>query len=198
MYELLLIRHGETDHVARSVLQGQSDVPLNENGRAQALALRPRLEFLRERSPTIVASDLQRALVTAELAWPWNNARPDARLRELNFGDFEGRTFDDNRVMFGDVFSTWLSAPGVNRPPGGETIAELQARVLDWLSTVQPGTTIVFAHGGVLRALLSWASGVTMDWSLSIPPTAAVWLRLGSDRLPVPGDHEWLRPEPAN
>ena len=69
----------------------------------------------------------------------------------------------------------------------------MRARLLEWLTTLQQGTTIAFAHGGVLRTLISWARGVIMDWSLSIPPTAAVWLRLAHDHTPI-GDIEWFHP----
>jgi broad specificity phosphatase PhoE len=193
MYEVLLIRHGETDYVARQLLQGHTDVPLNEAGRAQASALQSRLALLRERNPAIISSDLTRAVVTAELAWPWSPPQVDARLRELNFGEFEGRTLADIRESFGAIYSDWLNAPALHRPPGGETVAEMRARLLEWLTTLQQGTTIVFAHGGVLRALISWARGVMMDWSLSIPPTAAVWLRLAHDYKPI-GDIEWFHP----
>jgi broad specificity phosphatase PhoE len=192
VYEVLLIRHGETDYVARQLLQGHTDVPLNEAGRAQASGLQSRLAPLRERSPAIVSSDLTRARITAELAWPWGTPLLDARLRELNFGAFEGRTIADIRESFGAVYSDWLNAPGLHRPPGGETVAEMRARLLEWLTTLQHGTTIVFAHGGVLRTLISWARGVMMDWSLSIPPTSAVWLRLAHDHTPI-GDVEWFQ-----
>ena len=195
-YELLLIRHGETDHVARGLLQGHTDVPLNEAGRAQAFALQPRLTFLRALEPVVFSSDLIRARATAELACPWATPRIDARLREMNFGAFEGRTFDDNRRMFGETFTDWMSAPAVKRPPAGETVAELQARLLEWLNSIEKGTTVVFAHGGVLRALISWARGVTMDWSLSIPPVSAVWLRLSPDRKPL-GELDWLNQQQA-
>ena len=99
-------------------------------------------------------------------------------------------------MKFGATFTTWLNAPARERPPGGETVAELQARLLDWLTTVQAGTSIVFAHGGVLRSLLSWARGTTLDWSVPIPPAAALWLRLTEDRTPV-GEPDFLAPQQA-
>ncbi|MBI4759502.1 MAG: histidine phosphatase family protein, partial [Chloroflexi bacterium] len=94
---LLLVRHGETDWNAEERYQGTTDVPLSAQGRAQAQALTSRMAG--EVLDAIYASDLQRAWQTAEvIAAPHGlPVRPEPRLREIDFGAWEGLTFDEIR-----------------------------------------------------------------------------------------------------
>src|SRR5262245_12895168 len=87
--ELWLVRHGETPASRGHTLPGWVDLPLTERGQDQARALRPLLEG--ERFTGVWSSDLARAVTTASLAFPFEAARADRRLRELHFGTLEGR-----------------------------------------------------------------------------------------------------------
>jgi probable phosphoglycerate mutase len=144
--ELWLVRHGATDWSDAGRITGWIDVPLNDRGRSQARLLRARLR--RENFDGVWASDLSRACETAHLAL--GNASTDARLRELNFGALEGRTWDQcapavqaQLVSFDDFAA-----------PGGESVSRLKARVVDFAESLSTGVHIVFTHGGVIRVLL--------------------------------------------
>ncbi len=143
--ELWLVRHGQTPASLARTLAGWEDVPLTEAGEAQAAALRPVLAG--ERFDGVWSSDLQRALTSARLAWGEPTA--DRRLREMSFGRLEG-------VLWETLEPRWQQ--GLTRfegfePPGGETFAELRARVLSFVDALPAGRHLVFTHGGVVRLL---------------------------------------------
>src|SRR5690606_20024606 len=87
---LTLIRHAMTDWNLSGRFQGVADIPLNDQGRRQARRLARYVEGL-EGDAEVWSSPLIRAVQTAELAFPGRELQLDARLRELNFGDFEGK-----------------------------------------------------------------------------------------------------------
>ena len=97
MRQLTLIRHGSTEWNESGKFQGHSDTELSEEGKLQAEALRARLAKLERDGLAldwVVSSPLKRAYRTAELALPGRDIQRDARLKELNFGAFEGREID--------------------------------------------------------------------------------------------------------
>ena len=122
---LLLIRHGITDMAG--TLCGQSDPPLNEQGMQQAGALAARLES----TPVcrLYSSDLQRAVQTARpLAEAWNvDLMPRKDLREISFGDWEGRRWAEIRSSIPDT-QAMDSSPELCAPHG-ETFAAFRHRV---------------------------------------------------------------------
>jgi probable phosphoglycerate mutase len=148
--ELLLCRHGETDWNRDRRLQGQTDVPLNDRGRAQAAALAR--ELAGEPIDAVYSSDLARAYETARaVAEPHGLEVVRLRaLRERDFGSWEGLTDAEIRQRFPDAR---------DRPWGdGETREQLAERVLavlDELAERHPGgRVVVVAHGGPINALL--------------------------------------------
>jgi alpha-ribazole phosphatase len=150
--ELHLIRHPRPD-VPTGLCYGQSDVALAESAPAVAAHIMPHLPA----SFTLHASPLSRARLLAEAL---GKPMLDARLMELNFGEWELRPWAE----FGNLLDTWAAAPLDFRPPGGESFAELSARVLAWYAELRanPPTTpvVIVAHGGPLRALAGHLLGV--------------------------------------
>jgi broad specificity phosphatase PhoE len=155
-------RHGETDWNKQSRFQGRMDIPLNENGRMQALRLR---EFFRTNSiEAVVSSDLSRALETARIAMGELDVPLilDSRLRETNLGDAEGLTYAEVIARFGpSAMEAWRSigaGHGDVRFPGGESKQEHLTRILaalDDVLTVQPFERFAIStHGGALRRLI--------------------------------------------
>ena len=146
---ILLARHGETDWNVERRVQGQSDPPLNANGRVQARALSQQLAG--ESLAAVYSSDLSRAYETARaVAEPRGlqvNAVPE--LREKDFGTWEGLTDTEVLTRFPDAR---------NGPWGdGETTEDVARRVVEALRRIARAhtgqTVLVVSHGGPLRAV---------------------------------------------
>ncbi|MDO9301084.1 MAG: alpha-ribazole phosphatase, partial [Anaerolineales bacterium] len=165
--KLLLVRHGQTDWNIARRFQGQSDIPLNEVGKKQAKALANRLSA--EHFDSIYSSDLQRATETAKIICKseWHS---DLRLREVNFGDWEGLTYGEIKEKHPDTLSAWENDIYKNAPPNGETLEGLSARVQSMLGELyakhKDQTVLIVAHGGVLQTLICLALNLkpTMYW----------------------------------
>jgi alpha-ribazole phosphatase len=161
---LLLIRHGQTDWNLAQRFQGQSDIPLNEAGKKQAEVLADRLS--NQPFDIVYSSDLQRATETANIIHK-SSFQPDARLREVKFGDWEGLTYDEIKEKYPDALSAWENDIYKNAPPNGETLEQLSVRVQSMLDELcakhQDQTVLIVAHGGVLQTLICLA--------LKLPPT---------------------------
>src|ERR1051326_435474 len=128
-------------------LNGRTDVPLNERGRRQARDLAAELDLAT--FDGIWSSDLRRATETAELAA--GGATPDRRLRELDFGDLEGMTWEQ---VSPSVRRALMAFEGF-RAPAGEGTADLRKRVGGFLAELPGGDHLVFTHAGVIRLLTS-------------------------------------------
>lgn len=153
-----LARHGETDWNAAGRWQGHTDVPLNDNGRAQAMALGAQLRGAGIAS--VGSSDLSRARETATIAGGAIGVAAsfvDAGLRERRFGRFEGLTRDECVARFPVEWARYLADPRT-APPDGEPqealLARATAAVILAASTLASPLLLV-THGGTMRALLS-------------------------------------------
>jgi broad specificity phosphatase PhoE len=158
------IRHGETDWNAERRLQGRRDVPLNDRGRRQAAHCGATLCNLiadRGRVPedfAWISSPLSRAretmdIVRGVLGLPAEGITTDPRLAELSFGRWEGMTYREISVVDGPALVVRARDKWDFRPPGGESYADLLARLRAWYDGVN-GNVVVTAHGGVARALM--------------------------------------------
>jgi broad specificity phosphatase PhoE len=145
---ICLVRHGVTDWNLEGRWQGWSDTPLSKLGEEQAWALRSRLED--QHFDRVYSSDLTRALDTARLAG--FEPHPDARLRELNFGVFEGGNNTENAKH--PDFAAWIQDPVNRAAPSGESYGSLRARAMHWLENLpQSGSVLAFSHGGFIQVL---------------------------------------------
>lgn len=163
MTALLLVRHGPTLWTAERRLQGRTDIDLSDAGRREAVRLRALVD---EWMPqTAVVSPLARSRSTARILSDLD-AVVDERWAEAGLGEWEGRTPD----ALGAEYARWRS--GALVPPGGETQAELAARVAGAArdAAARPGPVLVVTHGGVIRAALAHFVGLTAD---RIEPVAA-------------------------
>ena len=155
---LYFIRHGETDWNVAQRYQGQSDIPLNDTGRAQAGRNgRALFEQLKQhaRSFDYVASPLSRTTETMQivrygLGLPPDDFRRDARLKEQHFGHWEGRLWGDLPKSDPEGFAARMADTWNWVPRGGESYAMLQARVEAWLDGISRDTVTV-SHGNVGR-----------------------------------------------
>jgi len=128
MLTLVLTRHGVTDRSEPEQHLGQTiDVPLNEAGRAQAEALRERLAAVRfER---VISSPLLRARETAQIVAAGTPVELDARLLEMDYGRWEGLTYEELDRQYAPERAAWVRAPDVLACPGGESGFDVAERV---------------------------------------------------------------------
>lgn len=160
---LVHVRHGQTDWNAEGRLQGQMDIPVNDIGRGQAarhgrvLAERFAAAGIDPLSFDYVSSPLGRSAETMQIVRRGlgldRAARTDDRLKEVHFGEWSGSTYNELKAGGHKGLVARRKADKWSfRPPGGETYAELAARVGAWLETVTRDTVAV-THGGVFRVL---------------------------------------------
>ncbi len=97
---IYLIRHGEVDRPPARAFLGQTDLPLNDNGIRQALALREQLKEISFKQ--VITSPLQRAVQTAALisGLPTESLKKIEAFKEINLGEWEGLTVDEVRQRF--------------------------------------------------------------------------------------------------
>ncbi|MBI3524984.1 MAG: alpha-ribazole phosphatase family protein [Betaproteobacteria bacterium] len=143
--QLYLIRHPRPA-VAQGLCYGRSDLALAEDAGISASALR----LLLPKNLPLFSSPLTRCRLLAEALHPVPQF--DARLQELNFGDWEMRTWD---AIGRPALDAWVAQPLDFAPPGGESVAALRLRVADFLAelarTNLPSAVLV-THAGVMKA----------------------------------------------
>ena len=165
---LYYVRHGLTEWNMQQRLQGSHDVPLIAEGRSQALRCGEILRDLLAHDGRVpgdlvyVSSPLIRAretmeLVRASLGLPVAGYQVDARLAEISFGDWEGLTYEDVIARDGDVVAKRESDKWGFLPPGGESYAQVTARVGAWYDEPEDDA-VMAAHSGTARALLAHLS----------------------------------------
>lgn len=164
MARLVLVRHGETDWNRDGRWQGHADPGLNELGRQQAAAAAARVAREFAGAP-IVTSDLRRAAETAAAAGAAMGVQPsiDARLREVDVGEWSGLTRDQVQERDPAGYLAWEEGRNTGYP-GGETFSELAARATgamhDLFESHAGGTVIAVCHGGTIRAMVAAALGI--------------------------------------
>jgi probable phosphoglycerate mutase len=186
---IVILRHGETDHNAAGIWQGQLDTELSERGIAQAEAAGPALSALAP--DRIVTSDLRRAARTAEAVGRACGipVTADPRFREIHAGQWQGLTNADVSRDFPEQRAAVLRGEDIKRGIDGESMGEVLARVRDGLADVigamEPGKcVIVSTHGAAARAVA--AALLEVDLELA-------WRVLGSF-----GNCHWAELEEGN
>jgi probable phosphoglycerate mutase len=145
---IVLVRHGATEWSTSRRHTGRTDIPLTEEGRAQAAALRPVLAELHP--DRVLTSPLSRARDTCELAGFGDRAEPDDRLLEWDYGDAEGRTTAEIRDEIDPEWSVWTH-PIAGAEPLASVAARVDALIADLRAPGDDAVTLVFAHAHLLR-----------------------------------------------
>lgn len=159
--EIIYFVHGTTFDNANSKCSGWKQVNLNEQGKEQAKRLG---EITNYKFDALFTSDLIRAVDSANLAWPNLKKIQDKRLRECNYGDFDGK--DKSLVKYEDH---------INKPfPNGESLIDVQNRIenfIEFLKQNYDNKTIgIVAHRApqlaleVLTKNLTWEEAIKNDW----------------------------------
>ncbi len=159
---IYLVRHGQTEWNQAGRLQGQNDSPLTPLGQNQAALAGRLLRRLSvgDAAPALVSSPLGRARATAEIicreaGWDSSAIRLDARLKEADYGRWEGLTKAEAKASFPAAWRVRQLDRWGKRPPGGESYADLARRAADWWLTrvdaEQP--VVVVTHEMMSRVL---------------------------------------------
>jgi alpha-ribazole phosphatase len=157
--KLVLIRHASTGDGFRGRFIGSTDVPLSAEGTRQATRLTSVLKDMKQ--STCLSSPMQRTLETIR-----NAAVPlgmkfelDPDLREIDFGEFEGMTFEEINSHYPEHVSTWTGLDRDFAFPHGEDITSFLERIRragSRMASLESETVIAFTHGGVIRALICY------------------------------------------
>lgn len=151
---IYLVRHGQTDWNLDRKIHGSTDIPLNENGQMQAKNVAEDISKLKINR--IISSDLSRAKETAEIINEKIGAsiKLDKRLREVNYGDFEGKPVESFTEEMWDEF---------NKNPeksNGESRVNVYKRIKSFFDELESdeGNTLIVTHSGALRMMLYYAN----------------------------------------
>ncbi len=161
MTKLVLIRHGQTEWNIAGKYQGQSDVALSDTGLEQASLLAE--NFPLTHLDAVYASDLSRAFVTAErVAGRFHcKVKAEPALREMNFGAWEGLTYQQIVEKWPEAMETFFARPDILEIPRGEGFVVLQKRAVKRIREIvadnENRTIAVVAHGAILRTILAHA-----------------------------------------
>jgi probable phosphoglycerate mutase len=167
MTELWLVRHGQTDWNVEGRFQGQSDVPLNSAGLAQASELS--VDLTGHKFSAIYSSDLKRAYQTAEIIARrlGLSVREDRRLREVCQGEWEGLLLAEVRQRYSQDFSVPYPDTARSRAPGGESVIKLAERLTqaaDEIALAFPAQPVlIVSHGLALSALVCMAAKIPLS-----------------------------------
>lgn len=185
--DLYLMRHGQTVWNAQGRMQGRLDSPLTELGIRQA---RMQARLIRGVQGARFSSPLGRAQQTARIVFDGQPFASDARLAEIDVGDFSGALHDDLAAqhphLFGDDPFLWY-----DHAPGGEGFAALEARCVAFLGDLT-GPALIVTHGITLRMMRRIALGFGMSRFAELPQYQ------GAVQVIRDGRHEIWRDPGAN
>jgi broad specificity phosphatase PhoE len=177
-----LVRHGQTDANLIGRYQGHLDLPLNETGREQVVTMGAQLrEELETRGITSVqalySSDLVRTRETAQAVADSLGMEiiPDARLREIHMGDWEGAYFTEIREQFPAIVEQRYRDPMHIAPPNGETTFDVAKRMwpaLDAYAARHHGDDpiVVVSHGMAIATVICRIRGISLARVFEVVP----------------------------
>jgi len=154
-----IIRHGEPEDVAQGRCYGRLDVGLSPQGRLQ---LERGADHLRgEPLAAIYASPRKRATESASILGSHHSCGIEILegMCEIDFGDFEGLSYDEIAQRFPEIYRDWMERPAETQFPNGESFGHMRARVVktaELLRGRHPSQTVALVtHGGVARIMLA-------------------------------------------
>ena len=172
MKRIILVRHGESEYNAKRIVQGHIDTDLTPAGVVQA---RLAAEYLKGnfQIDKIYSSDLRRAYRTAVIISDILELPviKDQRIREMNFGQWEGRTYEHIFQTDYETFQKWLQNPVACPLPSQEEISQFKNRLESFYQDIlkeEANNILVVGHGGSIQGLLCIACGMGMEnlWAL--------------------------------
>ncbi len=172
--KIYFARHGQTDWNTLGKVQGTTDIPLNENGIAQAQLLCKNLEKRGISFEKIYTSYQVRAVKTAQIVDEhFHTGYEIVRgLEEMNLGLFEGHTWDEILSLYSKEHKLWISNKRYNCSPGGESYQMVMERLfgaLDYIlgkhDTSSDKNLLIISHGAVIMTLLAMKRNIPFEQS---------------------------------
>jgi broad specificity phosphatase PhoE len=167
MLTLYLTRHGETEWNLQKRMQGWQDSPLTEKGRKDAALLGKRLESVE--FAAIYTSTSGRTVETAELI-RGERLIPmyhNENLREINLGDWEGKTHDEITKFDPIAYEHFWNKPHLYSPERGERFIDVQTRALKAIQEIvehyPSGNVLVVTHAVVLKTLIAYFKNLPLE-----------------------------------
>ncbi|MBM3708925.1 MAG: histidine phosphatase family protein [Actinobacteria bacterium] len=156
---IFLIRHGNTEFNEKKLFRGHFDVPLDSAGIKQAEKTG---KFLKDINLNIIySSPLSRAYRTAEIIKKYqkNNIEiiKEDGFKDLNFGEWEGKDYDEAKLLYPEIFDKWIKEPFKASIPGGETLYNAQNRSWETLKEIvarDTGSVLAIVTHRVINKLL--------------------------------------------
>ncbi len=204
MTDWYICRHGETDHNVRQLVQGHTDIPLNENGRAQARIAADEIKKAGLSFDHVLSSPLSRALETACIISGFDKKDVEVLpiLKEMGFGILENRPY----VGYSEEMNVLNHDPASYRAPeGGEELQAMFDRMSRFLQELKEsgreGNILIATHGMAIRGILSAVRGTGPDkiWEIKVGNCDVLHFRPEGDRIvelpPVLSYEEKFDPE---
>ena len=158
---LYLVRHGQTAANVNGVIQGQTDVPLDETGIMQATRVGARLKNVH--FDTIYSSDLSRTMFTAREIANGRKIIPTPELREWHLGHWQSKSLEQIKIDYPEEYRKFSSDAADCTIMDGESSAEIQQRAANFLQFTakkHPGETVLaVSHGGLIVKMLKHVLG---------------------------------------
>ncbi|MBR2283598.1 MAG: histidine phosphatase family protein [Ruminococcus sp.] len=211
-YRISVLRHGITEANEQGLYIGRTDLPLTAKGAAELAGKMDEFDY-----PTVqrvYSSPLLRCTETAEILFPETELVPVEEMRELDLGKFENKRYDE--LIGRDEYREWMSGGRDSRPPGGESLNEMTARIYTGIHKIiidmmESGITraALVTHGGIITNLLTGFGIPKYDpkylnakpgEGFDIMVTAQMWLSSQAfeimgycpyDRIDDPDDDGW-------
>lgn len=192
MFEILLIRHGETEFNSSKKFSGITDVGLNENGRIQAERLAGILKD--EVIDHVYSSDLKRCVETGSYLRAEESGRTLSKeLREMNFGRWEGLTYDEIKERYPEELETWEADWTDYVISGGESFSIMSRRVIKEFGEIlkkhncagSDGRIAVITHSGCIRSILAHyiIGSIRESWKFRVENATVSRLRVDKDYI---------------
>ena len=196
--KLFLIRHGQTDWNIQKKYCGFSDIDLNENGKKQIKKLAKRIS--NERIQKIYSSDLKRTIQSAKIIFKDAPIEKLPEFREINFGIFEGLTYQEIMKKHSKIYKKWIEKPLNTKIPNGEDLKTLAKRVKRGLTKVLSAnnnkTIAIFTHAGPIRVILYEILRMDLKDFWQIEPASAslslIEFKKGKGRIRIKNDTSYL------
>jgi len=150
--ELWILRHGQTEWNVSGRLQGLLDSPLTQTGQAQAAAQGRILARAAPADAIAISSPSPRAMLTARLAMPGHQISSDARLTEIDLGQWQGCALTEIEQAHPEIAAETDPNLWKFNAPGGESLPAMEARVRSLLADLT-APTILVTHGVTSRLM---------------------------------------------